>query len=265
MTTPEYKSFDRVADVYDDTRSMPEQAERELSAMLFDIVRATADPLLYEVGIGTGRVTVPLSRLGVRIVGTDIAPKMLAVLRSKNTRIDACLAESTRPPFRAGTFDAVLFAHILHLVPDVDATVRASIGLLKPSGLVISGTDQSREGVRGQGDEAIQRVAKAVAGIEMTSWKPYAGSLATLDGILQAWHAMPAGEATIAWTAQTTGRRHLERLARRDFSSAWMIPDDALPAVVAAATPVLEELYGGLDTTIEYERSFVVRAWRLPA
>jgi ubiquinone/menaquinone biosynthesis C-methylase UbiE len=263
MSSVEYKSFDRVADVYDETRSMPEHAERELSAALFDILRATTDALLYEVGIGTGRITVPLARLGVRIVGSDIAPKMLAVLRSKHASIDACLAESARPPFRAGTFDAVLFAHILHLVPDVDATVRASIGLLKPSGLVISGTDRSREGVRERGDEAIQRVAKAVAGIEMTSWKPYAGALTTLDQFLREWQATPAGESTIRWTAQTTGRRHLERLARRDFSSAWMIPDDALPAVVAAATPVLEELYGGLDTTVEFERSFAVRAWRL--
>jgi SAM-dependent methyltransferase len=265
ITAPEYKSFDRVADVYDETRSMPAEAERELTDALYGFVEAIApDVLLYEVGIGTGRVTVPLARRGVRVAGSDIAPKMLQVLRAKRMAIDACLAESAHPPFRAGAFDAVLFAHILHLVPNVDATVRASISVLRPVGRVISGSDDPEMGLRGQGDEAIQRVATEVAGIEMTGWRPYEGALGTLDRLLHEHQTTPTGTATVRWTARTTGRRHLERLTRRDFSSAWLITDDALPAVVASATPVLEELYNGLDTTIEYERSFTVRVWRLP-
>ncbi len=154
---------------------------------------------------------------------------MLAVLRAKRTTIAACLAESAYPPFRASVFDVALFAHVLHLVPDVEATVRATIALIRPGGLLISGSDDREMGLRGQGDEAIQRVAREVAGIEMTSWRPYEGALNTLERII----AEPGGEeartTSVGWTAMTTARRHLERLARRDFSSAWLIPDDALP------------------------------------
>jgi SAM-dependent methyltransferase len=265
MNTREYKSFDRVADVYDETRSLPDDAERRLTSALHELVRgAAANPLVYEVGIGTGRVTIPLARLGVRIVGSDIAPKMLHVLRAKKTAIDVCLAESAFPPFRSGVFDAVLFAHVLHLVPDVPATLRASVRLLRGGGMIISGSDDPELGLRGQGDAAIQRVAREAAGIEMTSWRPYESALAALEKVLVEAGALESGTASVAWKARTTGRRHLERLARRDFSSAWLIPDEALPLIVAAATPVLDALYGGLDTTIEYDRSFTVRAWTIP-
>lgn len=98
----------------------------------------------------------------------------------------------------------------------------------------------------------------------MTSWRPYEGALNTLERIVTERGEGGTRTASVSWTARTTARRHLERLARRDFSSAWLIPDDALPSIVARATPVLEELYGGMDATIEYERSFTVRAWEMP-
>jgi hypothetical protein len=43
----------------------------------------------------------------------------------------------------------------------------------------------------------------------------------------------------------------LDRLARKDYSSSWLIPDAALPAVIERVTPQLEKLYGGLDRDIE--------------
>src|SRR6185295_11063968 len=127
---PELKSFDRVAEVYDETRGLPPEAEAAIGAGIARELRdVAAAPRLLEVGIGTGRIAVPLAAEGVRITGIDISPKMLARLREKRGDIDVMLAEASRPPLRARSFDAALFVHILHLVPDAEATLRATMAL----------------------------------------------------------------------------------------------------------------------------------------
>ncbi len=170
----ELKSFDRVAHVYDQTRGLPPEAER---AIADGIAAALGDAKnLLEVGIGTGRMAAPLAARGVHVTGIDISAAMLAVLRGKRTDIDVILAEGARPPFRAGSFDAALFVHILHLVPDAQATVRAALRVVRPGGLLVSGADDwSREGVRDQADRIIREAVNEATGVEMSGWSvdPY--------------------------------------------------------------------------------------------
>src|SRR5437870_1472072 len=125
------KSFDRVAHCYDDTRGLPPDVSGQVArGILVALHQVSPTPRLLEVGIGTGRMAVPLTNAGVRIVGTDISPKMLAVLRQKGPTIEVMLAEASRPPLRARSFDAALFVHILHLVPDPEATLKATMQLV---------------------------------------------------------------------------------------------------------------------------------------
>src|SRR3972149_4054096 len=92
-------SFDVIADTYDATRGLPPPL-RETA------VRAVADAmgrdgLGLEVGVGTGRFAIPPRSLGVRVVGVDIAPRMLANARGKGCG-DLFLASALRLPFRHG-------------------------------------------------------------------------------------------------------------------------------------------------------------------
>jgi len=128
------KSFDRVAHCYDDTRGIPPEAARAIGDAIAAMARdVSPSPRLLEVGIGTGRIAVPLAEAGVRVTGIDISPNMLAVLREKRRDIDVLLAEAARPPLRDAAFDAALFVHILHLVPDAEATLRATVRLVDPA------------------------------------------------------------------------------------------------------------------------------------
>jgi ubiquinone/menaquinone biosynthesis C-methylase UbiE len=101
------KSFDRVADRYDATRAMPPAAGAAVAAGIAGALRAVAaNPMLLEVGIGTGRIAVPLADAGVAVAGVDIAPAMLARLRAKRVDIPAVLAEAASLPFRRRRFTA---------------------------------------------------------------------------------------------------------------------------------------------------------------
>lgn len=71
--------YDAFAEVYDQRWGQQDHAGAEL-AFLREL--AVDGPAL-EVGIGTGRVAIPLAEAGVPVVGVDPSPKMLAVLARK--------------------------------------------------------------------------------------------------------------------------------------------------------------------------------------
>jgi SAM-dependent methyltransferase len=70
---------DRIAEVYDDWYSarMDPSSAVELLAELADGGRA------LELGIGTGRVAIPLAAKGVEVLGLDASPAMVERLRAK--------------------------------------------------------------------------------------------------------------------------------------------------------------------------------------
>jgi ubiquinone/menaquinone biosynthesis C-methylase UbiE len=258
------RSFDRVADVYDETRSLPPDAEASIAdEIALELRRLTPAPHVIEIGIGTGRIAIPLAERGVRVVGFDISPKMLFRLRQKREDVDICLAEAANPPLKDGVFDAALFVHVLHLVPDVASSVVAGRALVHDRGMLIFGSDDEQTGVREEADRAIRETVRNVTGIEMTGWKPYEESANIARQILEQAGARLTRTTVARWTAHTNAKRHVERLARRDYSSAWEIPDDHLHQVVERVAPLLRDIYGSWEGDREYPRSFSLTVARL--
>ncbi len=75
-------SFDRVAGRYDTTRGYPPDVARQIAAGdgLGQLKPAAA---ALEIGIGTGRIALPLLECGVNVTGVDISPLMLEQLSAK--------------------------------------------------------------------------------------------------------------------------------------------------------------------------------------
>jgi ubiquinone/menaquinone biosynthesis C-methylase UbiE len=72
---------DRIAEIYDD-RYLGSFAEDTAGAVSFLKELTGAGPAL-ELGIGTGRVALPLADAGVEVQGIDSSRAMLAKLRAK--------------------------------------------------------------------------------------------------------------------------------------------------------------------------------------
>jgi predicted TPR repeat methyltransferase len=72
---------ERVAKSYDESADMFEPAVVEpVVSFLADVA---GDGAALELGIGTGRIALPLSRRGVRVHGIDLSSAMVARLRAK--------------------------------------------------------------------------------------------------------------------------------------------------------------------------------------
>jgi ubiquinone/menaquinone biosynthesis C-methylase UbiE len=259
------KSFDRVAHLYDETRGVPAEAERDIADGITAVLREAApSPHLIEIGIGTGRIAVPLAERGVRVTGIDISTKMLAILRGKCSDIGAMIAEASRPPVRDGSVDAALFVHVLHLVPDPEATVRATMAVVRPGGAMIEAGDDREQSLRSQADELVRQTVLELSGVDIGGWTPYDRGVELFKRVMSEASAEVETHTLARWKGSTTGRRMLERLKRRDYSSSWKIPDGVMPELLERVTPRIGEVFGDLDRVVEYDRSFSMRFARLP-
>ena len=75
-------SFDPVADRYDDTRGYSAAVAERIAQGLMRVGPISAGNHLLEIGIGTGRIALPLLREGVNVTGVDISSRMVERLRA---------------------------------------------------------------------------------------------------------------------------------------------------------------------------------------
>lgn len=261
------KSFDRVAHCYDETRAMPPDVTAQVADAISAVLGEVAErPQVIEVGIGTGRIAVPLAERGARITGIDISPQMIAVLRSKRSDIGVMLAESSRPPLRGQVFDAALFVHILHLVPDAEATVRATVPLVRPGGVIIRGQEERPEGSLDQvmGD-ILQRTTREALGLDLWGRAQHEKGMAAYERVVTDAGCAIELRHVAAWERPTTAREVLDGMVRKDGSGSWQIPDDRMPELRAAIEPPVVEWFGGIDVPRAAARRFDLTIARLPA
>ncbi|MBI4219955.1 MAG: class I SAM-dependent methyltransferase [Chloroflexi bacterium] len=99
---------DRISDVYDDLHSGPAFDPAAEVAVLAELAHGGK---VLELGIGTGRVALPLSKAGVEVHGIDASVAMVAKLRTKRggRRIPVTIGDFADVPV-TGKFDLVFVA-----------------------------------------------------------------------------------------------------------------------------------------------------------
>jgi SAM-dependent methyltransferase len=134
-------SYDAIARLYDPwSHSVTEDV-----AFYVEEARAASPPVV-ELGVGTGRIAVPIAAEGIRVVGVDSSPGMLEVCRERAALagvvhlVDLHLGDLRAPPIRERV-DLVIcpFRSYLHLHTHAErlAALRAARELLLPDGRLI--------------------------------------------------------------------------------------------------------------------------------
>ena len=139
--TDAHATWDRVAPYYDDWIP-PDAGDVE-----FYVEEARrCDGPVVELGPGTGRVTLPLARAGVRVIGVDWSAEMLEICRRRAAEegvaenLDLRVGDFRRPPVdeRVGLVICP-FRSFMHLPTDADRrqALRAVHRMLQPGGRFI--------------------------------------------------------------------------------------------------------------------------------
>ena len=96
--------YRELAEFYDEL--FPFNADAE-AAVAF-IAKLAPGGRMLELGVGTGRIAIPLAQRGCRVVGIDTSPEMLQLLAAKDPgrQVDTLLSDMCDPQV-AGSFDVV--------------------------------------------------------------------------------------------------------------------------------------------------------------
>ncbi len=93
-----------------------------------------------EIGIGTGRMALPLIHAGVSIVGVDISLGMLRrlVINAGSSHPPITVADATRLPFGDHIFASAIASHVFHLIPDWTSAVDELFRVVRPGGILLA-------------------------------------------------------------------------------------------------------------------------------
>jgi ubiquinone/menaquinone biosynthesis C-methylase UbiE len=251
--------FDRAAGYYDQTRGFPPGVEQDVAALIARVGGFRPGSHVLEVGVGTGRIALPLSRHVRAVVGIDLARPMMDQLRAKRRAeaVAVAQADATRLPFASHIFDGALAVHVFHLIPPWREVLDEIARVLAPgAALIYAG---NRDSLRQITDELKQRgeiPAIANAGVPEQDRDTF-----LLDA---GWS--PLGDAQeVGWVAALRPADVLARVTQRLTSATWRMTDSQIARYGEALRGVLAERFADLDATYDHPRSFVAQAFLPPA
>jgi len=238
------RSFDRAAQIYDQTRLLLEPIAKHGLQAILDITGPTARVL--DVGTGTGRISIPLLERGLNLIGCDLSTKMLMRLQEKLPSARIAQADASRLPFPTASFDFVLTVHVMHLIPPWRESLREFRRVLVPGGAYLNVKTWEPVGIsiRVQIREFWRR------------WLEAQGVDARLTGVQDDSEFLPELRSlgahltemeVIRYPRAFTLRAEMERFASRVYSDTWNIPDAIYDASLKELRTWVDHEYGDPD------------------
>lgn len=135
------KFWEKVAKFY---TPMQEKKNAKLYQQLCKIISKSLDKdmQVLELACGTGQLTFALCKKVATWEATDFSEQMIeqAKARATDFPITFTVQDATNLPYEAGSFDAVIIANALHIMPDPEKALIEIRRVLKSGGLLIAPT-----------------------------------------------------------------------------------------------------------------------------
>ncbi|HEX4654342.1 MAG TPA: class I SAM-dependent methyltransferase [Mycobacteriales bacterium] len=246
-------SFDRAAGYYDATRTLPADRAHDLADLLAAELAGTDRAL--EIGVGTGRIALPLHQRGVGLIGVDLSAPMLRRLIDNaggKPPFPVLVADATRLPFADASYDAVLASHVFHLIPAWQAAADEAMRVLRPGGRLLvdfgGGVDTPWRPLMLEifGDHGIDRVRPGVSHPEKLA--SYYGGRTRMRRL-----------STLSMSTWRSPGKDLDDLEQQIFSWTWPYSRQQLRA--AAEDARIRAAQTGLDLDAEVELTYRLQWW----
>lgn len=255
------RSFDRAAPFYDQTRGLSDVAMAKVSALLARELGPRGRCL--EIGVGTGRIALPLHDAGVEMTGVDLSRPMMEVLVDKAGGQPPFLlvqADATCVPFPDDGFGAAVASHVFHLIPEWREAITELRRVVRPGGVILS----SRGGRdRGPALGDVRAHFRAEVGLDGR----HPGAAHGTDDVEEALRELGARERElprVSTSRTTTLGALIDGLAAGHWSWTWGVPDATLHRAAEATRAWTRAEHGPLDAALQIDSEVVWRAFDLP-
>ena len=251
MSSLDFAFDERVVAQYDALRGHPPEVAQVIGEALRGLTRPSlkgAPPRILELGVGTGRIALPVAAAGAEVIGIDLSANMLATLaqhlRQSPAAIHLVRGDITALPFCRGVFDAAMVTHVLHLVADWPAVLQRLAEVVKPGGVLLLGRDWvypasmagqirmafrmavMKQGFKTAAPAGGPALHQALLAIGATAVCEPAGATAPAT-------AIAADIIAAEWQARISPEEVLAGIRSRDDAESWVLPDEILTPVCA--------------------------------
>ena len=249
-------SFDRAASYYDDTRGFPAGVETQVAQMIAQTGQLNTQTKLLEIGIGTGRIGLPLAHHVAGVYGVDISAQMLNILREKQQAepVYVTWGDASRLPFPDNSFDAAVDVHVFHLIPTWRAVLRELGRVLKTGAQLLHGYNGSStlDEVRWAAFQDEEPHTKGVPWLEIENFLGNAG-----------WQKTLVNEHT--YTYSQVPNVLLSDLEKRVWSRTWFMSEMEIARVRRKMEAALNERFADPTQPAIVTASFNIEVYTPPA
>lgn len=251
-------NFDRVATIYDATRGLPDEVTERVADRIVTATHAGPDTRFLELGVGTGRVAVPLIRRGYPFTGVDVSFQMLGQLREKAgdaPNLTVLNEDITRLSVPDGSQDVVLVVHVFHLVPEWRRSLAEARRVLTPDGHFIWGGNHLQEQhpgavIRRQWSELVRETGTRTRP-RYAEWGDIQAEVTEQGGRVAVYRAAQ-------WQTEFRPIDLMEALRRRTFSATWDVPEDVLESVHQQLIAWGRERFEDLERPVQGTEEFML-------
>jgi len=117
------------------------RADEKLYQLMYErIPEAVRGKRVLEVATGPGLLAKQIASAAEEVIATDFAPGMIREAKKghipENVRFE--VADAKALPYEDASFDAVLIANALHIMPDSEKALQEAARVLKDDGILIA-------------------------------------------------------------------------------------------------------------------------------
>jgi ubiquinone/menaquinone biosynthesis C-methylase UbiE len=237
-------AFDALAPDFDRLRGLPGDVPPAIHCAILAAVPNVPQPLLLDVGAGTGRIGTAFVAARDRYVAVDLSLDMLHAFAARcEPALMLVQADGERLPFADATFDAVLLMQVVNAARDWRALLAEATRVVRRCGAVVLGRRVAPEdGIDAKMRRQLADIL-AACGVE-------AGRNDAIDQTAR-WLTERGCEVCVAtvatWTAQRTPCAFLERHATGARFS--MLPEPVKEAAMGQLRQWAAATFGSLDAS----------------
>jgi SAM-dependent methyltransferase len=254
MSPSDSLSFDGLVELYDQTRCVDERCFAGALDYLAGRFPVDSYPRLFEPGIGTGRIAVPLARRGYRVTGVDLSQEMLDALRTRlrqnapGPAVTGLQADIVRLPFPPESFHLAVAVHVFYFIRDWRKAADEVLRVVRRGGFLIL----MHTGTGMEIPELNERYKEFCSEL---GFHPSAPGVKSTRDVADHYQALGCAVEWVrkrwTWTARIPLERAVDDIRRRAYSFTVPVPEEIHRKAVRQLSVDMERRYHHLETFVE--------------